>query len=96
MINSGITNGEPYPSTITVSGLVEPVAYPGTPATEILENIARYPDIYSEWSVNEKVAVEVAIGASLAGSRAYVLAGLACVTVGIWLSCAAKNAPARN
>ncbi len=45
-------------------------AYPGTPATEILENIALYPDIYSEWSVNEKVAVEVAIGASLAGSRA--------------------------
>ncbi|MFG1491789.1 indolepyruvate ferredoxin oxidoreductase, partial [Oceanospirillum sp. HFRX-1_2] len=45
-------------------------AYPGTPSTEILEYVARYPDIYSEWSINEKVSLEVAIGASLAGSRA--------------------------
>ena len=52
------------------AGVRVAAAYPGTPATEILESIARYPDIYSEWSVNEKVAVEVAIGASLAGSRA--------------------------
>jgi indolepyruvate ferredoxin oxidoreductase alpha subunit len=52
------------------AGVRVAAAYPGTPATEILENIALYPDIYSEWSVNEKVAVEVAIGASLAGSRA--------------------------
>jgi len=44
-------------------------AYPGTPSTEILEYISQYPDLYSEWSVNEKVALEVAIGASLAGSR---------------------------
>ena len=51
------------------AGVRVAAAYPGTPATEILENIALYPDIYSEWSVNEKVAVEVAIGASLAGSR---------------------------
>lgn len=52
------------------AGVRVAAAYPGTPATEILENIALYPNIYSEWSVNEKVAVEVAIGASLAGSRA--------------------------
>jgi indolepyruvate ferredoxin oxidoreductase alpha subunit len=52
------------------AGVRVAAAYPGTPATEILENIAQYPDVYSEWSVNEKVAVEVAIGASLAGSRA--------------------------
>ena len=45
-------------------------AYPGTPSTEILENIATFPDIYAEWSVNEKVAMEVAIGASFAGARA--------------------------
>jgi indolepyruvate ferredoxin oxidoreductase alpha subunit len=45
-------------------------AYPGTPATEILEYAASYADLYSEWSVNEKVALEVTIGASLAGSRA--------------------------
>jgi len=45
-------------------------AYPGTPSTEILEYAATYKDMYAEWSVNEKVALEVAIGASLAGSRA--------------------------
>ena len=45
-------------------------AYPGTPSTEILENLAHYPEIYSEWSPNEKVALEGAIGASIAGGRA--------------------------
>ncbi|MCP3670344.1 MAG: indolepyruvate ferredoxin oxidoreductase [Gammaproteobacteria bacterium] len=45
-------------------------AYPGTPATEILEYASQMPDMYSEWSVNEKISLEVAIGASLAGSRA--------------------------
>ena len=45
-------------------------AYPGTPATEILEYASRLPEMYSEWSVNEKVSLEVCIGASLAGSRA--------------------------
>lgn len=46
-------------------------AYPGTPATEIMEYAAQYTDMYAEWSVNEKVSLEVAIGASLAGSRAF-------------------------
>jgi indolepyruvate ferredoxin oxidoreductase alpha subunit len=47
--------------------------YPGTPSTEILETItAEYRDIYTEWSVNEKVAFEVGIGASLAGARTLV------------------------
>jgi len=45
-------------------------AYPGTPSTEILENISKYEEIYSEWSPNEKVALEVAVGASLGGVRA--------------------------
>ncbi len=46
-------------------------AYPGTPSTEILEVLARdYRDIKSQWSVNEKVALEVAAGASIAGARA--------------------------
>ena len=45
-------------------------AYPGTPSSEILENVSGYPEIYSEWSTNEKVALEVASGASLAGARA--------------------------
>ncbi len=44
-------------------------AYPGTPSTEILENIAQYPEINSQWSTNEKVAVEVAQGACFAGAR---------------------------
>ncbi|MGI6486363.1 MAG: indolepyruvate ferredoxin oxidoreductase subunit alpha [Thermoanaerobacterales bacterium] len=47
-------------------------AYPGTPSTEILENIANYKHIYSEWSINEKVALEMASGASIAGARALV------------------------
>lgn len=47
-------------------------AYPGTPSTEISENIIKYNEIYSEWSPNEKVAMEVAIGASTIGVRALV------------------------
>ncbi|UCB45564.1 MAG: indolepyruvate ferredoxin oxidoreductase subunit alpha [Spirochaetota bacterium] len=43
--------------------------YPGTPSTEILENISQYSEIYSEWSPNEKVALEVAIGAAMTGIR---------------------------
>jgi indolepyruvate ferredoxin oxidoreductase alpha subunit len=45
-------------------------AYPGTPSTEILENFATCEGVYAEWAPNEKVAVEVAIGASMAGVRA--------------------------
>lgn len=52
------------------AGLRVAAAYPGTPSTEILEALARYPDIYAEWAPNEKVALEVAMGASLAGARA--------------------------
>lgn len=51
-------------------GLVFASAYPGTPSTEILENIVNYKaDIYCEWAPNEKVALEAAIGASVAGVR---------------------------
>jgi len=45
-------------------------AYPGTPSTEILENIVNYPEIDASWAPNEKVALEVAIGASFGGARA--------------------------
>ncbi len=45
-------------------------AYPGTPSTEIAENFAKMSNIYAEWAPNEKVAVEVAVGASIAGARA--------------------------
>jgi indolepyruvate ferredoxin oxidoreductase alpha subunit len=51
------------------AGITVASAYPGTPSTEILENIALYDDIYGEWAPNEKVALEVAIGASIAGAR---------------------------
>lgn len=46
-------------------------AYPGTPSTEISEYAAKYDDIYAEWAPNEKVALEVAIGASVGGARSF-------------------------
>lgn len=46
-------------------------SYPGTPSTEITEYAANYREIYAEWAVNEKVALETAIGASMAGGRAF-------------------------
>ena len=46
-------------------------SYPGTPSTEITEEAAKYDEIYSEWAPNEKVAMEVAFGASLAGKRSF-------------------------
>ena len=45
-------------------------AYPGTPSTEIVETLATFPGVQAEWSVNEKVALEVALGASMMGRRA--------------------------
>ena len=62
--NEAIARGA-YEAGVKVSA-----AYPGTPSTEISENIVKYKDqIYAEWSPNEKVAVEVAIGASISGVR---------------------------
>jgi indolepyruvate ferredoxin oxidoreductase alpha subunit len=52
------------------AGVGVAAAYPGTPSTEILEAMARFPGIYVEWSTNEKVAMEVALGAAVAGVRA--------------------------
>ena len=46
-------------------------SYPGTPSTEITEEAAKYDEIYCEWAPNEKVAMEAAFGASLAGTRAF-------------------------
>lgn len=54
------------------AGVHVATGYPGTPSTEIIENLARYEDIDVEWSTNEKVAFDVAYGASLAGGRALV------------------------
>ena len=46
-------------------------SYPGTPSTEITEEVAKYDEIYAEWAPNEKVAMEAALGASIAGARAF-------------------------
>jgi indolepyruvate ferredoxin oxidoreductase alpha subunit len=56
------------------AGVKVAAAYPGTPSTEILENLAAYPaeDLHAQWSTNEKVACDTAIGASFAGVRALV------------------------
>lgn len=62
--NEAIARGA-YEAGVKVSA-----AYPGTPSTEISENIVQYKEIYAEWSPNEKVAAEVAVGASMSGARA--------------------------
>ncbi len=63
--NEAIARGA-YEAGVKVSA-----AYPGTPSTEISENLVQYQDsLYCEWSPNEKVAMEVAIGASISGVRA--------------------------
>ena len=64
--NEAIARGA-YENSVKVA-----LAYPGTPSTEILENIAQYPHIKSSWSPNEKVALEVGFGASLGGARTLV------------------------
>ena len=46
-------------------------SYPGTPSTEVTEELAKYDDVYCEWAPNEKVAMEAAFGASLAGKRSF-------------------------
>ncbi len=53
------------------AGCVFVSSYPGTPSTEITEAIAKYPEVYAEWAPNEKVAMESAFGASLAGRRSF-------------------------
>ncbi len=52
------------------AGVQVAAAYPGTPSTEIVTSLARYEGVYAEWSTNEKVAYEVAFGASMGGVRA--------------------------
>ena len=66
-----MSGNEAVARAVWESGVRVAAAYPGTPATEMLEAIATYPDVYSEWSVNEKVSLEVAFGAAMAGSRAF-------------------------
>ncbi len=66
MGNAAIARGA-YEAGATVA-----TAYPGTPSTEIVNSISEYPDVYAEWSPNEKVALEVGAGASIAGARTLV------------------------
>ncbi len=54
------------------AGATVGTAYPGTPSTETIQEFSKYPSVYTEWSTNEKVALEVAIGASLSGARTLV------------------------
>jgi len=54
------------------AGIQVAAGYPGTPSSEILENVAKYKEIYSEWSTNEKVAMDMAAGAAYSGRRAMV------------------------
>jgi indolepyruvate ferredoxin oxidoreductase alpha subunit len=66
-----MSGNEAIARAVWEAGVRVAAAYPGTPSTEILENLAFYPDIYTEWSVNEKVSLEVALGASIAGGRSF-------------------------
>jgi len=66
-----LSGNEAVARAVWEAGATVATAYPGTPSTEILEVLARYPDITAQWGVNEKVSLEVAIGASLAGARSF-------------------------
>ena len=61
--NEAIARGV-YEAGVKVSS-----AYPGTPSTEISEFLSKFQEVYTEWAPNEKVALEVAIGASFSGVR---------------------------
>jgi len=61
------------------AGLKVACAYPGTPSTEILESLAKFPEVDAQWSVNEKVAFEVSLGAAIGGVRSL----FACKHVGL-------------
>ena len=66
-----MSGNEAVARAVWEAGVKVAAAYPGTPSTEMMEVISTYPDLYAEWSVNEKVSLEVAIGAAYAGSRAF-------------------------
>ena len=52
------------------AGVIVAASYPGTPSTEVTECLAKFPEINCQWAPNEKVAAEVAFGASMSGGRA--------------------------
>ena len=71
MSKSLLLGNEAVARGIYESGATVVSAYPGTPSTEITENVVKYGEIYSEWAPNEKVAFEVAHGACLGGARSF-------------------------
>ena len=66
-----LTGNEAIAQGVHDAGVHYASAYPGTPSSEILKNIAKYDDMIAEWAPNEKVAMESAIGASIAGARSF-------------------------
>src|SRR5512136_496320 len=72
MSKAVLSGNEAFARGAYEAGVLVASAYPGTPSTEILENIIRYQEIDASWAPNEKVALEVAIGASFGGGRALV------------------------
>ena len=76
-----MTGNEAVARGVWEAGAQYAAAYPGTPSTEIIENLAKFErnDIYAEWAPNEKVSMESALGASLAGVRSFV--SMKCVGV---------------
>lgn len=66
-----LTGNEAIAQGVYDAGVHYAAAYPGTPSSEILKNIATHEDIIAEWAPNEKVAMESAIGASIAGARSF-------------------------
>jgi indolepyruvate ferredoxin oxidoreductase alpha subunit len=66
-----LSGNEAVARAVWEAGCRVAAAYPGTPSTEILEVLATFPGLHTEWSVNEKVSMEVALGASMAGSRSF-------------------------
>lgn len=67
-----LSGNEAFARAAYEAGVTVASAYPGTPSTEILENIIRYPRIDASWAPNEKVSLEVGIGASMGGARTMV------------------------
>ncbi|VAW07107.1 Indolepyruvate oxidoreductase subunit IorA [hydrothermal vent metagenome] len=70
-----MTGNEAFARAAWEAGVKVASAYPGTPSTEIMENMAHYPvgDIKAQWATNEKVALDVAIGGSFAGVRSITM-----------------------
>ncbi len=65
-----MTGNEAFAYGAYLNGVKVASAYPGTPSSEILDNFSKYPGVFAEWAPNEKVSLDVAIGAAYAGTRA--------------------------